>query len=324
MYNFLGASHIAHTYNMKLIVLFESGPYLETQTKHLIVHQQHISHSPKNWFHYYYRGYEEESNAFIQAQLHDNYSEFMRNVTPLKLRFHAPIVEYGQGRVYEWTRDTFNQRDAAIDYNYFWHKYVTVRHHVQKKVNAFYQAKMDGHMMVGIHFRGTDKYASPEDSEDGPIHYEYSFCRTKLDVEIGLLQAKELSKQNPKQVKILLCSDEQPFIEYMKSIYPENMLLYTNAIRAQVNTSGLHINATDCTSSDRREQCVLFYSMRQKSIHLGMEDESSYQKGEDVLIDVLLLSKCNTFLKSRGNVSNFPGYINKSLKIIDLVDEYQR
>jgi hypothetical protein len=51
---------------------------------------------------------------------------------------------------------------------------------------------------------------------------------------------------------------------------------------------------------------------------------SSYQKGEDVLLDVLLISRSRLFLATRGNVSSFPQRLNPHLEVVDLVDLYKR
>jgi hypothetical protein len=317
MYNFLCAAHVADKYGLKLVVLFDDGPYLETQPRHLERYAYLIAHCAKNWFHYYYEGLEETRCAVIKQYIEEDSAGFKRSVRPLVHKNHVPVVEYGKGLVYEWTRQSFHTRDAAIDYNKYWHKYVQLRPHIQNKMDRFVEQHMTGCRVIGIHFRGTDKYAAPGDSEDNPVHYEYSFCENMVRQHIKTMPGHE-------PVKILVCSDEQAFIEYMKSKFPTHMLLYTDSIRSTVCTDGVDIDSASCGPMDSRPECKLYRSLRYQSVHLGMKDQSSYQKGEDVLLDVLLLSKCKVFLKSRGNVSNFPKYISKELIVVDLVDEYTR
>ena len=49
-----------------------------------------------------------------------------------------------------------------------------------------------------------------------------------------------------------------------------------------------------------------------------MQDDQGYRKGEDVLIDCLLLSRCNYLLKCTSAVGEFATYFEPSLSCIDL------
>ncbi len=50
----------------------------------------------------------------------------------------------------------------------------------------------------------------------------------------------------------------------------------------------------------------------------NMNDGRGYQRGEEVLIDALLLSKTNFLLKCTSNVGEVAIYFNPSLKALDL------
>ena len=59
---------------------------------------------------------------------------------------------------------------------------------------------------------------------------------------------------------------------------------------------------------------------------MGFKDHSKYKKGEDVLVDAMLLSHADVFYRSRGNVSNFIHYMRRdpNMEVVDLVQVYER
>ena len=58
--------------------------------------------------------------------------------------------------------------------------------------------------------------------------------------------------------------------------------------------------------------------MRFDSNPFELEDGNGYRKGEDVLIDCLLLSRCNYLLKCTSAVGEFAMYFNPDLLCTDL------
>lgn len=93
--------------------------------------------------------------------------------------------------------------------------------------------------------------------------------------------------KNP-QAKIFMATDQRQFIEVVKERYP-NKLVYYDAIRS-----------------------TSFRNPFQK------EDGNYYRKGEDVLVDCLLLSRCDFLLKCTSAVGEYAMYFNPNLDCIDL------
>ncbi len=95
-----------------------------------------------------------------------------------------------------------------------------------------------------------------------------------------------LAKHGP--CKIFAASDQVQFIESLRARYAERLLSY-DALR----TAGYR-NA------------------------FQLREGQNYRKGEDVLIDCLLLSRCDFLLKCTSAVGEFAMYFNPDLRCIDL------
>lgn len=300
VYNMISAAHIAEKSGRKLIVHFGSGPYLETNP----LYQKLYGVSGPNWFHYYFEPHHESRLSEKEIEgLWKQGKEFVDDQD-------AHVVIYGS--------KSFRERNPEINYNHLWNKYVKPLPHVNIIVDEFYSKHMMGRYVIGIHVRLTDKYGTPDDDEDGPIHYEYEFC-TKM--------IKKCLREVPKgEIPVVfVCSDESACVKYIEKHITTAPVVYTDSIRSEYNSGGAHLNTSTCNDdTSLHPDCVKLREMRSHSIHLGHQHLSSYKKGLEALVDVLLLAKSNVFLRSRGNFSNFPPYINPSMKVIDMVDKYQR
>ena len=172
---------------------------------------------------------------------------------------------------------------------------------------------MKGKFLIGIHARGTDKFSSVDSHENHPKHFTYKQYCDGIEREI----LEQRKSGNKKDIAIMACSDEQPFIDYIKSNLGNKYQVITadNILRSNISTSGI-----DLLCDDKNPDCEHY---KNNSIHRGMSDQSNFKKGLDAVYEVYLLSKCDVFYKSRGNFSNSVGYINPNMKIIDMVDAFK-
>ena len=325
MYNLLCAAHVAQRNRMALVVLFDTGLYLERDARYLDQYRGVVS--PTNWFHSYFEGLAEMQDERILALIRQR-SPLVFQAPALELRDGVPVnlsssssSSANEVQIREFSRSTFDQRPLDVDYGACWRMAARPRPYIEQKVDVFMrQNRLQGCFLIGIHFRGSDKYESSDDNEDSPVHYEYEWCEQMVRREMAAAAASAASCD----YRVLVCSDEQPFVDFMRERLPAERVVYTSAIRSSVNTGGAHLASHLCVSEhDKRPDCVTYRNLKHQSVHRGMPEHSAHQKGEDVLIDVLLLSKCDVFLRSRGNVSNFPGYINSRMRVVDLVDAYR-
>ena len=311
IYNILNMLYAAEKYGFQPVVIFDTGLYFEkrpTFTKEIPCYDK------KNWFNHFFH----PLNASPKDE--QAWHEYVaKHRTIKRLDVHAmqqkkvPAVS-----IFDRTGlDSISQDPSRIGhFTRLFRTYIKPREHIQHKVLEFKKRnKWAGTFMIGLHFRGTDKFASKSGSEDNPVHFKYEFCEE-------LVRKYLADHPGLGPVRIFVASDEEPFISFMSEKFP-GLVCATTSIRAAVSTSGLFLDTSRCDRGVRdSKECRRYNDLIEQSIHRGMTDKSNYTKGEDVLLDVLLLSECNVFFRSRGNVSNFIGYINPACEVIDMVTEY--
>ena len=91
----------------------------------------------------------------------------------------------------------------------------------------------------------------------------------------------------PENIKIFVATDEQPFLEYLNAANPGKIIFY-DALRS---TDG--------------------------QAYTTLEKVQNY-KGEDAIIDCLLLSSCNLLVKTSSNLSLCSSYFNPDIPVLHL------
>lgn len=149
-------------------------------------------------------------------------------------------------------------------------KYIHPKPHIQKIVDDFVAAKFTSDVIIGVHYRGTDKFTEAR--------------RAAYEEMTGHIN-QVISEYNSNNFHIFVATDEQAFLEYVQNLYPGRILSY-NSIRS---TSG-------------------------SPVHLSSPE--NYKKGEDAIVDCLLLSKCNHLIKTSSNLSLFSSYFNPYMPVV--------
>lgn len=312
IYNVLCASHTARTHGLTLVVWFDSGLYLETNRKYMRQYRDYVNPNANSWFHYYFYPLAEGRPEILRQVLNGELFHNMVSFKDWDERQHDPRV-----RAFEFDRAAYEVRDMNVDYAKEWKACIKLRPHMQEKVNRFYRERMEGKFVVAIHCRGTDKMGNADDSEDGPKHLEYETYCNMVRAAVGKYQHNHRGKSTA----ILTCSDEQPFIDYAaKRLGQEYEVISCDVIRSNTNTSGLDLKSHECHHNTNTPNCRRYRELAQESIHRGFKHLSNYKKGEDIVFEVLLMSKCNVFLRSRGNASNGVTYAAPQMPVIDMVD----
>jgi hypothetical protein len=158
-------------------------------------------------------------------------------------------------------------------------RYVRVRPEIIDKVDAFAAAHFHGEV-IGVHARGTDK----SDTGTGP----------------GLARIVPPSEYFPyidqhlvadPDARIFVATDQRQFVDEFRARYPDRVLTYEAA---------------------RSETTVNVFQMQERA------GRGNRAKGEEVLIDALLLSRCTTLLKCTSAVGEFAQYFAQDLPARDL------
>lgn len=155
-------------------------------------------------------------------------------------------------------------------------KYVIIKPHIQNKIDAFVNEHFEGNYVIGIHYRGTDKY-----SEAATVTYE----------EVLDCIKNEVAQSDGKNIKIFVATDEEPFLHYMHKNLPGKVVAI-DAIRSH--------NGTPVHNSS----------------------QNGYKKGEDALIDCILLSKCSKLYKMASNLSDVSIRFNPLLPVVHITTAF--
>ena len=299
IYNTIVAHNEAKKNNLKLVVVLDSGLYLENKNNHIDTYKDYIDTNNNEWFSYYFKpiGIDDpEINSLWKQGKLNNLPSYT------KYNFWKNVIGY------EFDRSALEKSDKNINFSKEFEEAIELKPYLKNKIEEFYNKNMNGKFIIGIHARGTDKFSSVDSHENHPKHFTYkTYCDA---IEKEILEQRKI--QN-KPISVLACSDEQPFINYMNENLGKKYEVITadNILRSNISTSGVNL-----ICDDKNPDCEKY---KNNSIHRGMTDQSNFKKGMDAVYEVYLLSKCDVFYKSRGNFSNSVSYINPNIRVVDMV-----
>lgn len=108
-------------------------------------------------------------------------------------------------------------------------KYVHIRPEIQKKIDQFVQDRFNGHHIIGIHYRGTDK----------TLEAPFVPYQRVIDCVNNYITENQLQNY-----KIFIASDEQEVIYQLLSVYGEDRVIGYSTMRSS-NGAALHFNLTN-------------------------------------------------------------------------------
>ncbi len=150
-------------------------------------------------------------------------------------------------------------------------KYIKLKPHLQKKIDEFVKEHFEGHHVIGVHYRGTDK------STESPL----------VPYKVMIKLMKNECAQDP-NLKIFVATDEEKFLKEMYKNFP-GKIIAASVLRSQ---GGYPVHYTS---------------------HNGAYN---YKKGEDAVMDCILLSKCSKLYKTSSNLSSASARFNPFMDVI--------
>jgi hypothetical protein len=170
-------------------------------------------------------------------------------------------------------------------------KYITIKPHITEYVDSFYKEHMQGSLCIGVHVR----YASVHKAETPKGHPSLDQYCAEID--------RLLERNKDKNIKIFLASDSYLVIDYFKKIY-QDTLLYIDTYRARGSEDpGLMYEKGSYWKNHPAEWHVA---------------KPGYRGGFGVLVDCLLLSRCDYFIHITSNVAYFVTFFNPRINSIYL------
>jgi hypothetical protein len=138
------------------------------------------------------------------------------------IKENAKIMHLTREQYFEaWSRRYMISREKAAR---IVHKYIRIKPHILQKVDAFAMQFFGDSYVIGIHYRGTDKY-----KEAPRVAYERVF--------------QEIEKHIPleKPYVFFIATDEADFLEQAQARYG-NLVVATEAHRSNSNEEGIHFS----------------------------------------------------------------------------------
>ena len=158
-------------------------------------------------------------------------------------------------------------------------KHIEIKKNILDKAEIFYEKNIKGFKVVAVHFRGKEKYRGKRaDTPEITCSQDYI-----SEIEAYLKRVPD--------AKFFVATDSEEFLRKLKSMYSD-IIIFQDVQRLSENEeiSGLHFN----------------------------EKYQGPKLGEEVLVDALLMSKCDFFIHGTSNVSSFVLFINLALKHINI------
>jgi hypothetical protein len=158
--------------------------------------------------------------------------------------------------------------------------YVRPKRHVVAKVDAFWQAHLDGHDVLGVHMRGSDKGAA-----DAPP------ALSRIVEPEEYFPHVDRFLDDTRDPRIFLATDQSQFVERMRTRYGERL----------VARDVTRTNAFGPGSNPFQASAI-----------------SGYTKGEEVLVDCLLLARSQRLLHCTSAVGEYAVYFSERLDSVNL------
>jgi len=164
----------------------------------------------------------------------------------------------------------------------FVQKHIQLTPDITTEIDEFIAAHFTGHVL-GLHYRGTDKQTGPY-ADSGKVSFDQ--LTTTLQTTI---------QAHPDIQTLFISSDEQPFIDQI--------------------TEWRQHHAPTIKTAIRKDK---FRSTDGKPIHYSGQSTHSIEKARDAIINIVLLSKCTTLIKSSSYFSSISYLFNPKLNVIML------
>lgn len=170
-----------------------------------------------------------------------------------------------------WQHDDFAEtvegampRETAAD---VLARHVRIKESVRKQVETFWGEQADGAHVIGVHYRGTDKWEGAT-----PVPYE------------AMVAAVRAAAPAARPWKVFVATDEQAFLDHMLASLP-GRVLYRPMPR----------------------------SMDGSPIHKAAGN--GFRKGEDAVLDCLLLARCAELIRTDSDLSLFSTFFSPALPV---------
>ena len=334
LYNALNCFHLCTRLgrHARPVVFFSKGYYNEQRPAYVHLHAAAVDHvwDSMNWFNNFFEPVEP---ADWRPFLASNFSQHVQAASASAGRNMRPgVAQFNRASL-----DSIGHQFR--DYTALWRQFLRPRPHIQRQFEALRSQLFPADATVyAVHYRGSDKFGHSAvldrrtgrvasfAREDDPEHVPYDWVFEKI--RAAVTEGVRTGRHGLGNWILYCASDEAPFIAAARAALGTAFVAAKpGTIRSAVSTSGLEMDTSRCGVGKRgTPACDKLQELVEASVHRGHLDESSYKKGEDVLLETMLLSTACVFYRSRGNFSSLPVYmrLNDAQTVVDMVTLWKR
>ena len=241
---------------------------------------QPIHYDAKNWF-----------NNYFQPIGDRNTDKYIEKLGKLPVFPRHPNKHH----LYEYNFQSLQNTPDRMNidqHRQIWQKHFVVLPFILEKVDQFVNDNLptEKKFVLGVHYRGTD---TNKNKDQKTRNTAYGVIKLAVQLEL---------EKNPSVNAIFIASDEQPFIDYFQSKTWSVPTVCSDSTRSQKNTSFTKTKRVD--SKD--------------TVHLGLQNCNRFLKGQDVLLDALILSKCYKVIATRSSLVHFLKVLNVDVEVISI------
>lgn len=159
----------------------------------------------------------------------------------------------------------FKNKIKVQRYRELFNKYIKFKLDIEKKADNFYNKEIKGRKTISIHCRGTDQYTEYGHAGNNRELLNFQFIN-------NVLKSKDFDF-------IFLATDEEETLNKFKNFYGDKIITYSTIRCKKDSKLGIHFTFTN------------------------EKDEKKYLIGEEALVDSILMSRCDSSLYVRSNIS---------------------
>ncbi len=149
-------------------------------------------------------------------------------------------------------------------------RHIHPKPHVQRKVDSFVRAHFAECHVIGIHYRGTDKWI-----ESPRVPYE----------EVCAAVRSAIAAIESDRYRLFVATDEQGFLDCMLNVFGNKVTFWDTR------------RSVDGTPN-------------------WVDGENNYKKGEDAVIDCLLLSQCQQLIRTASSLGYCATLFNPAVPVV--------
>lgn len=196
----------------------------------------------------------------------------------------------------------FHYKDNYVLANHYLNKYFKFSDEIMNEFNNYYIDNIKDKKVLGIHYRGTDKQ-----------HVKWV---KHIDIDDMMIIIEDHLKNNNYE-KIFIVSDSTIFIDkFIERFKYHNNIIYYNINNNEekaIHLNNYNLVTTLVTKIRKCKNDTETIDKLENELHQLINNNEEHLK--ECLVESLLLSKCDTVIKTHSQLSGYAKIFNPDLKI---------